>query len=178
MVTPAREFIHTCLQSYGDASSSLPEHWQLRPQELPSARRSDLSSARAGLEILANELGYLQQGENPVAWQDAQGKMAFCFFLAASGIVGKYLLGPTPISPARCILVLPGSRANLVAYKIHHDPRLAEALELGWRFLKFRLLRQLLDRKNLTRALLEEMLQADPPRWENEATQLSIFPAV
>ncbi len=178
LFTPTREFIHTCLQSYGDASSSLPEHWQLRPQELPTARRSDLSAARSGLEILANELGFHQQGENPVVWQDAGGKVEFCFFLLASGIIGRYLLEPTPISPARCILVLPGSRANLVAYKIHHDPRLAEALEQGWRFLKFRLLRQLLDRSNLTRALFEEMLQADPPRWENEATQMSIFPAV
>jgi hypothetical protein len=178
LLTPSREFIHTCLQSYGDASSSLPEHWQLRPQENPSARRSDLSAARSGLEILANELGYLQQGENPVLWQDSQGNTAYCFFLLVSGLIGKYLLSPTPISPARCILVLPGSRANLVAFKIHHDPRLAEALEQGWRFLKFRLLRQLLDRKNLTRSLFEEMLQADPPRWEFEATQMSIFPAV
>ncbi len=178
LLTPGQEFIHTCLLSYGDASSSLPEHWQLRPQEAPSARRSDLSAARSGLEILATGLGYLQQGENPVLWQDQQGKTAMCFFLLVSGILGKYLLNPTPVPPARCILVLPGSRANLVAYKIHHDPRLAEALEQGWRFLKFRLLRQLLDRKNLTQAVFEEMLQADPPRWENEATQMSIFPAV
>ncbi len=178
LLTPSREIIRTCLLSYGDASSSLPEHWQLRPQELPAARRSDLTAARAGLEILARSLGFLQQGENPVIWQGSQGKAAYCFFLLVSGIVSKYLLNPTPISPARCILVLPGSRANLVAYKIHHDPRLAEALAEGWRFLKFRLLRQLLDRKNLTRAIFEEMLQADPPRWENEATQMSIFPAV
>jgi hypothetical protein len=178
ILTPSTELIRICLQSYGDASSTLPEHWQLRLQESPAARRADLSAAHSGLDILASNLGFQAQGENPVLWMDPKGKETFCFYLSASGIISKYLFNPGIISPARSILVLPGSRANLVAYKIHHDPRLSACMVEGWRFLKFRLLRQLLDRKNLNLPVFEEMLQSDPPRWEEEATQMSIFPAI
>jgi len=178
LLTPSMELIRICLQSYGDASSTLPQHWQLRPQEAPAARRADLAAAHAGLDILAATLGFQAQGENPVIWKDPGGKEVYCFYLFASGIISKYLFWPGSIPPARSILVLPGGRANLVAYKIHHDPRLSACMSEGWRFLKFRLLRQLLDRKNLTLPVFEEMLQSDPPRWEEEATQMSIFPAI
>ena len=178
LLTPSKELVRICLKSYGDASSTLPQHWQLRPQETPSARRADLAAAHSGLDILAANLGFQSQGDNPVIWKDPKGKEAFCFYLFASGIISKYLFSPGSIPPTRSILVLPGSRANLVAYKIHHDPRLAVSMADGWRFLKFRLLRQLLDRKNLTLPVFEEILQSDPPRWEEEATQMSIFPAI
>ena len=48
----------------------------------------------------------------------------------------------------------------------------------GWRFMKFRLLRQLLDRTNLTYDQFNDLLNSDPPRWEGETTQMSIFPAL
>jgi hypothetical protein len=118
------------------------------------------------------------QGDGPVIWSDARGAQVCHFSLFASGIISRYVLVENPpLTPSRCILVLPGSRANLVAYKLRHDPRLEEAMGLGWRFLKFRLLRQLLERSALTLPLFEELLQTDPPHWEGESSQLSIFPA-
>ena len=177
LLTPSRELVRICLQSYGDASSSLPQHWQLRPQESPTSRRRDLEAVRSDLEALAAQMGMQTQGENPIFWIDSQGVRVCCFYLMASGIISRYVLNNTPLPPSGCILVLPGSRANLVAYKTRHDPRLGEAMSLGWRFLKFRLLRQLLDRTNLTFEVFEELLQTDPPHWEGESSQMSIFPA-
>lgn len=178
LLTPSHELVRICLQSYGDASSTLPEHWQLRIQESPLARRSDLAAARSGLEILANSLGLKSEGENPLVWKDLLGSEIYCFYFSASALISKYLLAAGAVPPSRSILVLPGSRANLVAYKVQHDPRLADAMAAGWRFLKFRLLRQLLDRKNLNLTTFEELLRSDPPHWEEEATQMSIFPTI
>jgi hypothetical protein len=177
LLTPPRELIRICLESYGDASSSLPERWQLSPQESPATRRSDLEAARSALYALAERVGMQAQGDGPVIWSDSQGTQVCQFTLFASGIISRYVLEVPPLPPSRCILVLPGSRANLVAYKLRHDPRLEEAMGLGWRFLKFRLLRQLLERSALTLPLFEELLQTDPPHWEGESSQLSIFPA-
>jgi hypothetical protein len=178
LLTPSRELIRICLQSYGDASSSLPEYWQLRSQESPALRRADLEAARAALNSLAERIGLQSQGEGPVVWSDAHGAQVCYFTLLASGIISRYVLNSAPVPPARCILVLPGSRANLVAYKMRHDPRLEEGMSRGWRFLKFRLLRQLLERANLNLELFDELLLTDPPHWEGESTQLSIFPAL
>ena len=44
--------------------------------------------------------------------------------------------------PEKCLLVLPGGRAALAAYKQQRNPSLADAMR-GWRMLKFRLLRSL-----------------------------------
>jgi hypothetical protein len=60
------------------------------------------------------------------------------FFLFASSMIGRFVYSPPAIPVSKCILVLPGSRAGLLAYKLQRDPRLAEAAGSGWRFLKFR----------------------------------------
>ena len=178
LLTPPQELIRTCLESYGDASSTLPERWQLRLQESPATRRADLDTARIALNEIGERLGLQSQGDSQVIWSDKRGRQVCCFILFASGIISRYLLEPSPLPPEHCILVFPGSRANLVAYKLRHDPRLQEALEGGWRFLKFRLLRQLLERSTLTLPEFDDLLQTDPPRWEGESTQLSIFPTI
>jgi hypothetical protein len=53
------------------------------------------------------------------------------------------------------------------------DPRLREAAA-GWHFLKFRHLRVLFERKDLSRDNWEALLDSDPPFW-NEVAQMTIF---
>ena len=60
-----------------------------------------------------------------------------------------------------CLLVLPGGRAGLLAYKKNRDPRLRKRLE-AWNILKFRLLRSLADIPVLNRQTFEEQLISDP----------------
>jgi len=69
---------------------------------------------------------------------------------------------------------MPGSRSNLLAYKLHRDPHLAQAVASGWHFLKFRYLRQLAERMDLSRKSWEYLLEGDPPTWD-EVTQMKIF---
>jgi hypothetical protein len=72
------------------------------------------------------------------------------------------------------VLVIPGSRAALLKFKLMHDPRLRELVAHNWHFLKFRALQALSQRNDLTRAIWQMQLDSDPIDLE-ETTQLRIF---
>lgn len=174
LLTPTRELIQACLESYAEPVSTPPVGWRLREQESAASRRKDLVDIRQGIEQLGSLLGYHSQGELPLFWLDEDGTPAYQLYPIASSIVSRFLFHPTRLPAQRCIIVLPGSRCNLLTFKQQTDQRQAEALSKGWRFLKFRLLRQMLERPNLTSELFESLLDSDPPNWEG-ITQMAIF---
>jgi hypothetical protein len=47
-------------------------------------------------------------------------------------------------------------------HKIRNNPLLRQEIEKGWRFLKYRHLRHLLETPTLTRDNLDELLSLDP----------------
>jgi hypothetical protein len=96
------------------------------------------------------------------------------FFLFASSIIGRFVYSPPAIPVTQCILVLPGSRANLLAYKLQHDPQLAAAAGSGWRFLKFRHVSRLGEMSDLDRTHFDTVLAQDPVSWE-EPVQMRMF---
>ena len=161
--TPEPTLIKACLQSYGEMTN---DRWQLRKEDHPRARRSDLKAAAPILDLLAAQLGYTtihpEDNRDPLLWSEG-GEIAFAFYLIASAIVGE-IVHISPCPPSRSVIVLPGGRASLVVYKVQHNPRLRQSLEEGWRFLKFRQLRWLSERTNLTRDQLVEQLASDPLR--------------
>jgi hypothetical protein len=178
MLTPSLELLHVCLDSYAVQDPPESSSWRLRPQDEPSARRKDLDEAHAFLKSLAERLGYTQEGSPPV-WLDEQAQPRFWFYPMASAVIGETMLGKPgspPSPPAGSIIVLPGGRAN--------DPRLAalcalleespaEAAPAGWRFLKFRHLRQLLDHPMLLRENFDTLLAQDPLTYA--APQMRLF---
>ncbi len=174
MMAPPSNLVQACLQSYGEQSSQSPGCWQLKSQEKPAARRQDILDVRQKLAELSRRLDYLPVGENPLTWTAPDGETAYLFYLFASSMIGRFVLARPPIPPNRCILVLPGSRANLLAFKLARDPHLAEAAARGWRFLKFRHVTHLLEYPDITRARFEELLAQDPIRWE-EPVQMRMF---
>ena len=66
-----------------------------------------------------------------------------------------------PVPVEDCVLVLPGGRAALIAYKAQRDPAFAERLKL-YRLAKYRLWRTLSEAPILTRETFEEQLASDP----------------
>lgn len=174
LMTPPNTLIHTCLASFADPVSGEEGFWKIRPQENPSARRQELSALVKLLDRVAANLGYTTQGEEPLLWIDANNKPVYLFYLLASSIISRFVYETQQLPPDRCVLVLPGGRASLLSLKLARDPRLNSAVEAGWRIMKFRLLREIAGRPNLTLNLWEDLLDGDPPRWE-EATQMSIF---
>jgi hypothetical protein len=75
-------------------------------------------------------------------------------------------------------LALPGGRAVLVSHKLRQDPRLRQQVtRYGWRFLKFRHLRHLVQEvtaKQLDRYAFQAALGLDPI-VEQEEAQLSLW---
>ena len=170
LLTPSSELIQICLNSYAISDNATPPGYQLRKTELPAARREDLESIRRGIVELGGKLGFRTVGELPLTWQPERGEPAYHLFPVASALISKYVV-QSQLPPERCILVIPGSRVNLILYKLRRDPRLAKAVNAGWRFMKFRQIRQMLDQPSLNFARFAEHLSTDPPRWE-DSTQL------
>ncbi len=174
LLTPSSPLITACLDSYAECLGGYPCRWRLRAQEQSFARKGDLSAAAKILQQMGKLFNLKISGENPLFWQDAKGEIVYAFYFLASSNISRFVFEPPPVVPNRCILVMPGGRANLLSVKLRRDPRLEAALAHGWRILKFRHLRFLTTRKDLTLALWDELLDGDPPRWE-DAVQMSIF---
>jgi len=69
--------------------------------------------------------------------------------------------------------VLPGSRANLAAFKLRRDPHLQALKTENWNIVKYRQLRNLSDNPLLTRELFTTQITGDPPEYRS--TQLALF---
>ena len=183
--TPDLDLVHICLESYAEQDPPDSGLWRLRSQDIPATRRADIQTVRAQLQQLGTNLGYTTQEETPVIWYDEAHQPVYTFFPIASAVLGTILLGQQPLttSSGRAIIVLPGGRANLVAYKLRHDPRLHRLTLLdtsvsedqaAWRFLKYRHLRWLLDNFSLINMdNLDAKLDLDPLTYT--APQIRLF---
>jgi hypothetical protein len=160
LLTPSPELLQVCLESYGEEDPPESGHWHLHPQDQPKARREDLVEIGKLLDQIARQLGFQSEGEDPLLWKDTRGDTAAVIHLQASAVVGQILLSPAPQAPQRWI-VLPGGRANLLAYKLASDPRFKQAAE-RWRFIKYRQVRYLAESPLLSLDFLDEQLSLDP----------------
>jgi hypothetical protein len=157
LLAPSKAIIYNVLYSYAERDHGL---WSLRIEDHPSARREELKQLAGLIEILGVRLGYgTRRDDSTLIWEE-DGRTEHVFHLVASALIGRAVTANT--HPAKkCVLVLPGGRAALAAYKLKRDPTLAERMR-GWRMLKFRLLRTLADIPVLTRQTFDEQLASDP----------------
>lgn len=161
LFTPPRELIDACIQSYCDENMVHQEVLTLRSEDLPEIRQADLKEIQEIIARLGRKLGYQVSGEHPILWQDINSKLILVFYLIPSAKFSQIIQNssfPAQIS----VIVIPGARANLVFYKIQHDPLLRIKTTAGWRFIKFRHLRSLAISPSLTSENIDEMLGLDP----------------
>jgi hypothetical protein len=170
--TPDTELVQVCLESYGEQDPPDCGKWRMRSQESATARRTDLEHARTLLYELGKVLGFITQEQtgstvdikesvSPCLWVDTDGAIRYIFYIIASAAFGEILVN-CEYPPEHSFILLPGSRANLVAYKLHSDPNLRERIAKGWRFIKYRHLRQLVSNPTITREILDEQFALDP----------------
>lgn len=173
-LVPSQALITAVLESYAQPVSGQPHLWQLRPEDLPARRRADLTSAARSLKDIGEKMGYRVDGDQPIRWLTEKGEPVYLFYLLASSIISPYVFQPQSAPPQGCVLVLPGGRTGLLGYKLRRDPRLNEAYQKGWRLLKFRHLRYLSEYPHLSVGQWEDLLNGDPPQWE-DAVQMRMF---
>ncbi|MEX1071924.1 MAG: hypothetical protein WEC37_04785 [Anaerolineales bacterium] len=163
LLTPPLSLVQAMLQSYGEEQDG---KWRISTGDVPRDRREDLRVIRAALVDLGKRLGYQASGDVPLQWQDKQGVAVLNFYLIASAVLGEILL-KADTQATKNLIVLPGRRAPLALYKIERDPRLAQAVADGWRFVKFRHVRRLAENRSLTPDSFTELLDLDPLTLEN-----------
>jgi hypothetical protein len=171
--TPTGGEILNCLESYADLIDDTEHIWQLRESELPLNRQQDVEAMHACLRHIAERLNYQVSAQQPLLWYDAQdSKPKFRFFIISSAIVPN-LGQDQALLAQKNILILPGSRANLLAYKKQRDPVFSMMLDRYFQVVKFRLIRDLEANPLITRELFSEQIRVDPPEYH--ASQLALF---
>jgi hypothetical protein len=172
LLTPSLAMTHCVLDSY--AVTADDGRLRLRLEDEPDSRLDDLEQIGQILSSLAKRLRVTviepDSESEPLLWQKKKQTIS-AFYLQTSAVVGKLLRGSL-FPPAHSLLVLPGGRAGLLAYKLERDPALKSIWESGWRALKYRQLRKLSEMTALTLQKWEEQLTADPIL---QPEQMSLF---
>ena len=143
--------------------------------ETTAARQNDLDEITGMLVSHGQSFGFQVNSEDSrISWLDADGTLKLCYHLTITAAICQIVLSRIGTGEVKQIIVFPGSRSRLLEYRLRNDPRLAEALESGWQFLKFRYLRWMVTRENLDLKLWTSLLGGDPPAWD-PPKQLQFF---
>jgi len=168
LLTPSKMMIYSVLNSYAEKDGAA---WKLRPEDVAVARRNELITISAMIETVGKRLGYsTRKQEKNILWVESD-QVQYAFYVLASALVGRAIL-ETPHPPEQTLIVIPGGRAALAAYKAQRDPALGARLK-NYRVVKYRLLRTLVEVPVLTRETLEEQIASDP--LEKSKAQMIMF---
>lgn len=173
-LAPEAELVATCLRAYGQESTA--DYWQLRAEDLPQARQAEWQAVIGHLLSLGQKLGYHATPGDPfdVAWFRG-GKMRAAFVVHWRAAVDEALALSDRAGQAQPYLVIPGGRAALVSYKLAHNPLLQQVVDAsGWRFIKYRHVRQLLSQSEVDEYALRTIIGLDPI-VERESAQIPLF---
>jgi hypothetical protein len=173
-LTPDGALVAACLRAYGREPS--PGYWQLRNEDLPDRRQAELQTMLQHLVTLGQKLGYRAVAGDPhdVEWwlgNQVQAIFVVRWRAAVGDLVelGEQVRGTNPH------LVIPGGRAELVSYKLAHNPLWQQAADqAGWRFIKYRHVRQLAAQDEVDEYTLRTMVGLDPI-VEQEGAQIPLF---
>jgi len=173
-LSPPGGFVLSLLKSYArlDAASGT---WKLNEHDLAAKRTEDVTRIQRLLRETGAKLGYEVSGENPLEWIEPGkvGMVAYRLFTSATACIGQ-LARQAPIQGCQYVYLFPGSRALLIKERVDRNPLLQQITAADWHFLKFRTMRHLAVRSDLSRELWALLIDSDPISPE-ETTQLSMF---
>ncbi|HRQ22401.1 MAG TPA: hypothetical protein PLF42_03140, partial [Anaerolineales bacterium] len=157
--------IYAVLNSYAEKDGG---SWTLREEDVASARRNEMQTIFVMLEDIGGRLNYVSSKDDKVLTWLENGKPVRKFYVLASALVHRAL----EATDEQTLIVIPGGRAALVAYKQERDPALRERLKQR-RLVKYRLVRSLSEVPILTRETFEEQIASDPV--EKSTGQMMMF---
>jgi hypothetical protein len=173
LFTPRANIILTCLESYANLMDTGLHLWELKDSEKDFARKNDINIILNSIRQIGDCLKFKVAGENPLLWfSETADHPDFKIIIISSANIPIEQFNNHPIAKTN-IIVLPGSRANLLAFKEQRNPVLKQTLRDKCIIVKFRLIRDLEANPLLTRELFFEQIQVDPPEYH--ASQLALF---
>ena len=158
------------MSSYCESILNTPGKWQLKQHEDVSERKTDLKEMAELVHNIGNKIGYQVSGQNPIEWSSENQKSTYRFFLTASSIISQFSI---PVGKFEPVVIFPGSRAEILSYKIKNDPIYARHFK-KFHFVKFRHLRTINEISNLDLTRWNQMLDSDPAVWQ-ESNQPGLF---
>jgi len=165
LLTPSKGLIYAVLNSYAEKNGA---SWRLRDEDISSARREEMKIIFGLIERIGKRLNYQSSvNDKVVTWKD-NGRVVKKFNVLASALLNRAL----EHADEQTIIIIPGGRAALAAYKQERDPSLKMRLK-KYKLVKYRLLRSLLEVPILTRETFEEQVASDP--IEESKGQLMMF---
>jgi hypothetical protein len=168
LLTPSQAMIYAVLTSYANKEAGT---WKLRSEDLASTRRAELNQVISLIETIGTRLGYTTRRQEKNYLWEQNGVLERTFYILASALLGR-AFAETPYPPGQTVIVLPGGRAALAAYKLQRDPSLATHIK-AIHVVKYRLLRTLVELPVLTREIFEEQVAGDP--LEKSKSQMIMF---
>jgi len=175
--TPSQGLIKACLNSYAEKETGDNSAWILKQSDQPARRLNDLKEIDGILKRLGSDLGFTIAADPPQGniihqvWS-TEVTAHYHFYISVSGLINKILSLIKEPSISSWI-ILPGSRAGLIHYKMLQNPPLEEEILKGYGLVKFRHLRRLAEQGGLTHGNLQERLSLDP--FTSESPQLSLI---
>ena len=161
LYTPDFNLVKVCMDSYCDPDPQNPTNMKIRTQDLPEVRQLDITSMRSSLAMIGASLNFTIDDDIPLIWRESGGDPVYVFYVLSSAAFGNTPYS-NPFQSSQAFIILPGGRSRLTTYKLKHNSRLRQEIESGWRFLKFRHLRRLVDAPLIDRDNLIEQLELDP----------------
>jgi hypothetical protein len=166
------ELVQAILESYADPTPDL-KAWSLRSFETTREREKDLKTIFELIESLANRIRLAREIKtDSIIWLGQDGSPEFSFFPIITTEFSELLIRHQYL-PGKKLIVLPGSRANLAAFKLRRDPHLQLLKTERWSIVKYRQLRNLSDNPLLTQELFASQITGDPPEYRS--SQLALF---
>lgn len=174
LLAPSDELIQAILESYAQKEKlDTGSLYRVLPRESAAARADDLQQINSILEKMADTLNYRRETlPERILWVDQTGTPLYSFFPIANAQISRILTMNQDL-PGQKIIVLPGSRSNLIAYKLKRDPNLRLLKGDKWQLVKFRQLRNLAGNPLLSRDLFNSQISGDPPEFHT--SQLALF---
>jgi hypothetical protein len=174
---PDRPWIEALAASYAERSA---DGLLLLPQDRPQKRQGELSALAQELLAAGRRMGFdaaiwPEDGLWQVEWQRAGQRRASFLLTAVTALTPRVWQSRAPLPGLSRFLVLPGSRAGLVQWRIDHQPLWAAAAQAGgWTFTKFRHLREMLADTDEEPERWLAHLRLDPIT-SGQAEQMSLF---
>lgn len=172
LLTPPSDLLRVLIESYAEQHPSGSGVLYLRPQDEAENRSQDIRHQRAAIITLGKTLGFNIAEDSSLRWKSADNQAVYQFHIQSSAVFTPLVYGIDD-SQGMPVLVLPGSRANLVAFKIRRDPALHQLIESRWQIVKFRHIHELSENPMLTLDMWKKQISTDPPEYH--AVQLDMF---